>query len=276
VKQQQRIQTFQILASGKADIHSPFALVGRPVVVHVEMPKDLFADRIEHDGNAVECFCPVGRQLLVHQPLCLRIVLNPWKTVVLSYVAQSRRIHLPRQPFASVQANLHAKGKPCLNPRVHEAEHRMHPVLIEVQTFALFQFEIQFLGVPRSAPPGNSYTGSTLFSTNQSTLNLLFGLNLTRNFLFARPPPTARTEVLEHHMAAPQVLLNSSAVGDLQRAQPPHYQSVKVAQNTINLVGKFRDKLLHGVPFLRDTCLETHTSYEDCERLSILVAAPPR
>ncbi|MCX6627278.1 MAG: hypothetical protein NTW28_06580, partial [Candidatus Solibacter sp.] len=42
------------------------------------------------------------------------------------------------------------------------------------------------------------------------------------------------------------------------------------------LVGKLRDKLLHGVPFFSGACLDNTTSYEDSERLFNLVAALPR
>src|ERR1035441_2726404 len=59
--------------------------------------------------------------------------------------------------------------------------------------------------------------------------------------------------------AAPKVLFDPPAVGDVQRAQfSPHHQSVEPAQNTVYLVRKLCDKLLHGVPFFRDTCLEPH------------------
>src|ERR1035441_7025757 len=67
------------------------------------------------------------------------------------------------------------------------------------------------------------------------------------------------TEVLEHHMAASRGRLHSPAVGDVQRAQlSPRDLAVEAAQNTVHLVGELCDKLLHGVPFSRDTCLETH------------------
>src|ERR1019366_8522107 len=62
-----------------------------------------------------------------------------------------------------------------------------------------------------------------------------------------------------HHMAASQVLLDSSALPDVKRAQfSAHHQSIKPAQHTVDPVCKLRDKLFHGVPFFRDTCLETH------------------
>src|ERR1039457_5733576 len=285
VLQQQRIQTFQILGLRKSDVDGRFTLVRAPVVVHVEMLKDLLVDWIEHGGDAVQFFCPVGRQLLIHQPLCLSKVLNPRKTVVLSHVAQSRLIHLPRQPFASVQANLYPEGKPGLNPCVHETEHRMNQVVVQVQTLALFQLEIQFLGLPVRHRLETHARFHAVQHAHQSALNLLFGGKLPRNVLFARrrrrhiPHHPAqfhrscqrgllqsaahtlhmRTEILEHQTAAPKVLFDSPAVGDVQRAQfSPHHQSVEPAQNTVYLVRKLCDKLLHGVPFFRDTCLETH------------------
>src|ERR1035441_1983830 len=229
-RQPQRIQTFQILGLRKSDVDGRFTLVRAPVVVHVEMLKDLLVDWIEHGGDAVQFFCPVGRQLLIHQPLCLSKVLNPRKTVVLSHVAQSRLIHLPRQPFASVQANLYPEGKPGLNPCVHETEHRMNQVVVQVQTLALFQLEIQFLGLPVRHRLETHARFHAVQHAHQSALNLLFGGKLPRNVLFARR----------------------------RRRHIPHHPSVEPAQNTVYLVRKLCDKLLHGVPFFRDTCLGTH------------------
>src|SRR5450756_2533676 len=101
----------------------------------------------------------------------------------------------------------------------------MDQVVIQVQTFALFQFEVQFPGLPVWYRLKTHARLHAVQYAHQATLNLLFGGNMARNLLFAlrrrrhipqyptqfqrgsqrgflQPPAHLQdvlTEVLEHH-----------------------------------------------------------------------------
>jgi hypothetical protein len=70
-------------------------------------------------------------QLPVHQLLGVLIILDPHKSVPLLKVFQPVLIHLPGQPFPSVETDLYVEGKPGLKPRVHPPQLGMNLILIQ-------------------------------------------------------------------------------------------------------------------------------------------------
>jgi hypothetical protein len=59
-------------------------------------------------------------------------------------VIQTGGMHLSRQPFPSVEADLNGKGEPSLNAGIEEAEDGMNLVVVEEQAFARAQLQLQF------------------------------------------------------------------------------------------------------------------------------------
>src|SRR5207247_3412815 len=102
---------------------------------------------------------------LVHQLLRPPVIVDPTEAVVVPPVADSRLIHLPRQPLPSVQTDLNGEGKPSLDACVHESELRVHPVVIKEQALARFAGQFQLLGFP-VGPTSKLQQGSTLVNTH--------------------------------------------------------------------------------------------------------------
>jgi len=127
------------------NIRRPFTLVCRPIVVHRIGSQHPFVGRVESLSHGRKSRRPVGLQLLIHQGLGFLDFFNPGKTVFLPFIPQTSPIHLARQPFPPVQANLNRKGKPSLNPAVHEAEDRIDPVMVKKQAFADSRLQFEFL-----------------------------------------------------------------------------------------------------------------------------------
>src|SRR4029453_3291660 len=98
------------------------------------MFEDTFMKRIQLPSKTVQEFGPVHLYLPVHQLLGLYVVLDPYKTVPLLSVLQPFFVHLSRQPFPAVYADLNTEGEPRLNPRVHPSHHRMDLILIHDPT----------------------------------------------------------------------------------------------------------------------------------------------
>src|SRR6202022_4393144 len=73
-------------------------------------------------------------------------VLKPGEGVVPAHVTQLGLIHLPSQPFATVDANVDMEGKPGLDARVHETENRVDLIVIQMQTLARTVADLQLPG----------------------------------------------------------------------------------------------------------------------------------
>jgi hypothetical protein len=58
-------------------------------------------------------------------------VIDRDKTVFSPAISNAGFVHLPGQPFPSVQAEVDSKRKPALDPGMHEAKNGMEKVMIE-------------------------------------------------------------------------------------------------------------------------------------------------
>ena len=94
---------------------------------------------------------PVELELLVHEPLGSWDMADPRKTVLFFGVVHLVAVHLSAQPFTTVNANLNQKGKPALQPQVHEAKLRMQLVEVEMLASAALELEFQFFGLAIAA-----------------------------------------------------------------------------------------------------------------------------
>jgi len=112
-------------------IESPLVLVSRPVIGDGVFTEDLGVNGVKLASDAVEQLGPSGFELTIHQALSFRPVGDPGETVVMLQVIETSGLHLLRQPFPSVQADLHGEREPGLNASMEEAEDRMDLVVIE-------------------------------------------------------------------------------------------------------------------------------------------------
>src|ERR1700758_1627480 len=124
---------------------------------------------VELLGDAIEQLGPFGFELTVHQALSFRPVGDPRETVVMLQVIEPSVLHLSRQPFPSVQADLHREREPGLNASIEEAEDRMYLVVIEEKAFARPSFNSSFF-VIRLRWISNFQQGSRQLSTHISPL----------------------------------------------------------------------------------------------------------
>src|ERR1700736_4824393 len=112
------------------DIEGPLVLVSGPGVGDGMFTEDLGVDGVEPLRDAVE---QLGLELTIHQALRFGPVGNPGKAVVLLQVIQTGGMHLSRQPFPSVEADLNGEREPSLNTGIEEAEDGMDLVVVEEQ-----------------------------------------------------------------------------------------------------------------------------------------------
>src|ERR1035441_7417779 len=73
-------------------------------------------------------------QLFLEKLLRARNVLDPGKAVLLADIAEPLSVHASRQPFPAIDADVHVKREPGLNPRMHPAKFRIDAVMINRQT----------------------------------------------------------------------------------------------------------------------------------------------
>src|SRR4029434_4930833 len=110
---------------------------------------------------------------------------------MLSWVTQPSSIHLTPQPFSAVQTDLNQKWKPGLKSKMQKTKLLMHPVKIQVNTFAPLKLNLQLAG--HSITPQKP--GAARFHATQNSYqplaHLVALLDLAGYLLFAR---AARTQ----------------------------------------------------------------------------------
>src|SRR5574341_557729 len=115
---QRWINPHQPLSLAKHHVGRILALGRCPVVLTLKRTINLNMQRMTLLDQRIEQPPPLGAMLLVHHPLGPLKISDPRKTVVLLAIGNPLFVHLPPQPFPSVQANLDQKGKPSLEPKV--------------------------------------------------------------------------------------------------------------------------------------------------------------
>src|ERR1700683_5104342 len=96
-------------------IESPLVLVSRPVIRDGVFTEDLAMNGVELASDAVEQLGPFSFELTIHQALSFGPVGKVREAVIVLQVLQTGGLHLPRQPFPSVAADLHGKREPSLD-----------------------------------------------------------------------------------------------------------------------------------------------------------------
>src|SRR3984893_6830614 len=103
-------------------LESPLVLVSRPVIGDGVFTEDLGMNGVELASDAVEQLGPFNFELTIHQALSFRPVGDPGKTVVMLQVIETSGLHLSRQPFPSVEADLNGEREPSLDAGIEKAE----------------------------------------------------------------------------------------------------------------------------------------------------------
>jgi hypothetical protein len=102
---------------------------------------------VEIVGDGIQHLRKIGTELLQAQALGGRKILNPSKTIIPSSITDTGPVHLPGEPFPTIQINLNGKGKPGLNPGVDETEFGMNLIVVEMETLAWSLLEFEFEGL---------------------------------------------------------------------------------------------------------------------------------
>jgi hypothetical protein len=100
------------------------------------LTEDLPMNRVELASDAVEQLGPFNFELTIHQALSFGPVGNVREAVIMLQVLQTGGLHLSRQPFPSVEADLNGEREPSLDAGIKKAEDRMDLVVVEEQAFA--------------------------------------------------------------------------------------------------------------------------------------------
>ena len=129
---------------------APLRLVAGPVVVHRRGREDFVVQRVERARDGLERGGPIRLQLLVHQALRKRRVVQGGEAVVRAPEAGAFLLQLPRQPLAAVEAHLHVEGEPGLDACVDETEGRVDEIFVEVEALTRYQPQPAFIFVLRS------------------------------------------------------------------------------------------------------------------------------
>ena len=98
--------------------------------------KDLGMNGIELASDAVEQLGPFSFELTIHQALSFGPVGNVREAVIMLQVLQTGGLHLSRQPFSAIEADLNGEREPGLNAGIEKAEDGMNLVVVEEQAFA--------------------------------------------------------------------------------------------------------------------------------------------
>ena len=130
------IEVPQVSRMVENHIESPLVLVSRPVIRDGVFTEDLAMNGVELASDAVEQLGPFSFELTIHQALSFGPVGKVREAVIMLQVLQTGGLHLPRQPFPSVEADLNGKREPSLDAGIEKAEDRMDLVVVEEQAFA--------------------------------------------------------------------------------------------------------------------------------------------
>ena len=117
----------QFLLATEDHVRGPFVLIGGPVVPDRQPAQVLGVQRVGQLAQGIQLPRPIGLTLLVEQLLRPLPVADPHELVVTADIAQPRAVHLPRQPFPAVEADLHLEGEPGLPAHVQPAEQWIVP-----------------------------------------------------------------------------------------------------------------------------------------------------
>src|SRR5678816_1277136 len=135
------------------DVSRPLALIHRPVVVERAGREDLLVRRMRLRAQQVQRSWPADLQLLIHQALGVLDVGDPGEAVLATLIGDALAIERARQPLATVEPDLDLEREPGLYSDVHEAEHGMLEVVVQVQALALLHLQLELLGFAVAMQP---------------------------------------------------------------------------------------------------------------------------
>jgi hypothetical protein len=109
---QSLVQRQQVIARGEHHIAGPFTLRDGPVVTHGtgaavrQVEVEFTGYRMDSAHEVAQQGLPGRAQLLVHQSLSSRQVVDAGEAVALPHIADSGAVELAGQPLSSIEADL--------------------------------------------------------------------------------------------------------------------------------------------------------------------------
>jgi len=124
---------------------------GGPVIGLSDGAADFPVQRMGLIQQAAQHARPGGAQLFVQQTLGRQRIFHPDETVVALAVGQTGSVHLAGEPVATVEADVHGEGKPGLHAHMTQAQFLVQKVVVEVETFARLQDQVNVFGLTVAA-----------------------------------------------------------------------------------------------------------------------------
>ena len=248
--------------------------------------------RMNATTDGLKRFWPVEAKHSVKQFLGLGEILDPRKAVIVTDVPHVSFVHSPREPFATVHANLKGKGKPRLNSGRHKPETRIDPVVIDKLAFSIpgndfkdlfVAVSIDFKRLARfdacenaDEPVGNpiprgNFSGIIVFACrrrikvlDRSTKSLGFGerrLDELSSHLLSM-----LAKVLKQRADTRKI--SCHALGETKHSQrTAKNHPVPTVQLPRDMFGIFLHNGIHGVPLLVKVFVMKTLPYQKLERL---------
>src|SRR3990172_11715183 len=186
--------------------------------------------------------------------------------------SKADQVHLPGQPFASVEADLDIEGKPSLNTGIHETELGIDEVVVEEHASPGAKQEIQFFsfGVARDLVAHAGFNtgdhrdqavGDTVLCGNLLNQRLLVriagaqvddwaflseGCLAGSLFELLGNSLDVMAKIFEQNLLVPEKAHHSPGVGNGTQGASKD-QSVESVQDSDDFIGETLYKTLHGV-----------------------------
>src|SRR5205085_7134893 len=129
----------------KHDIGGRLCLAHAPVVASDSQTRLRMDPGINSLRERVDQASPIAVRQLIHQLLGPCQIRDTSKAVISLAVADAHSIHLPGQPFASVETDLNGERQPRLQTDMQQAKLPIEIVKVQVQTLTFFGAQLQSL-----------------------------------------------------------------------------------------------------------------------------------
>ena len=294
VLQKRSIPTSQRGRILEQHVSSVFGLSGAPVVRLVKGASDLFMQRVSLGQQRIESLGPVGSPLLRQQCLRPGRVFHTRKTIVSLDIPDTCPFHLSRQPFPSIETNVHRERKPSLHPHVHQTKVRMLVIMVKVQAFARFQNQMNLFALAITphrigqarfdcAKYGDQTLGNSILTGQFASQFLFIGISAAQilyrsvglggglvscRFNSLGNPLGETLEVLDQDLAGGEIGFHRIRLKQ-QPLSGAKSQPIKTTKNPCNMLAKLGKKRLRSAVLCRrSVCFHQLPSYRNERRSS--------
>lgn len=294
VKDQGAVDPRQGLWSVEHQIRGPFALPQGPEVTGVERTQDCGQRWMISPGDTAQLALPADLSLRVGEALSARKVLYAGEAVITTFIGNVDPVELPGEPFATVDIDLHGKGEPGLQSGMHEPEHGVDPVGVQVLALGPVRADLGPLRVPVSIDLEARAGLDRGEHADQSLRDVITvgngpGLSLfvdsARRQVHDWPPlllgatqgcfqepcrrlPQKCIAVLAEDPQHVEEQLKARRVNEIHQGAPEK-QAIEPAQNSYDSILMACYKAMHSVPLLEERWIEQLPSYFRGDALSM-------